>query len=62
MKQSKNSVLTCVIVYAMFWQVIVMFTVIFVQAVSWLNERAQHTDRAWCRTGDGKLNEGFATR
>jgi hypothetical protein len=46
MKQSKNSVLTCEIMYAMFGQVMTMLMGIVGQAVLGLCERARRTDSA----------------
>jgi hypothetical protein len=63
MKQSKKSVLMCEIVYAMFWQVMIMLMGIFGQPALGLCERARRTDSACCRTTvGGKLNEVLATR
>jgi hypothetical protein len=63
MKQSKNSVLTCEIVYVMFWQVIIMLMATVWQAFLGLCERARWTDSACCRTTvGGKLNQVLATR
>jgi hypothetical protein len=63
MKQSKNSVLTCEIMYAMFKQVMIMLMAIFGQAVLGLCELARQTDSACCRTTvGGKLNEVLGTR
>jgi hypothetical protein len=56
MKQSKNTVLMLEILYAMFWQVMIMLMAIFGHAVLGLCERARRT--ACFRTAEGgKLNE-----
>jgi hypothetical protein len=70
MKQSKNLVLILSqnlwlveIMYAMFWQVMIMLMGIFGHDVLGLWERARRTDSACCRkTVGGKLNEVLATR
>jgi hypothetical protein len=49
MKQSKHSVLACEIVYAMFWQIMIMRMGIFGQAVLGLYEHSGRTDSACCR-------------
>jgi hypothetical protein len=46
MTQSKNSVLTCEILYAVFWQVIIKLMGVFGQAVLGLCKHARHTDGA----------------
>jgi hypothetical protein len=63
MKQSKNLLLMCEIMHAMFEQVMIMLLGIFGQAVLGLCECARRTDSAFCRTTvDGKLIEVLATR
>jgi hypothetical protein len=63
MKQPKNSVWTCKIMYAMSLQVIAMLMGFFGQAAVGLCERAHHTGSACCRTTVGaKLNVVLATR
>jgi hypothetical protein len=61
-KQSKNSVLTCEIMIAMFQQVMITLMGIFGRAALGLCQRARCTDSACCRpTAGGKLNEVLAT-
>jgi hypothetical protein len=68
MKQSRNSVLTCEIMYACFQRVLIVLMAFFGQAVVRLYEfiafeHACRTDSACCRTTvGGKLNEILATR
>jgi hypothetical protein len=63
MKQSKNSVLTCETMYAMFEQVMIMLMATFGHYVLGLCKRARSIDSAYCRTTVGsKLNEVSATR
>jgi hypothetical protein len=62
MKQSKNSVLTCEIMYGMFQQVMIMLMGIIGQPVSGLCKRAHRTQSACCgKTVWGKLNAALVT-